>query len=92
MRFAPFTRGHLFSTALFLGLVFGQAAPATPAQPVVRPAPTIQVEQRALSTQPTSTPVITGSFSSWIGNRTRMIQVTLVAVGLGILILHKGNR
>jgi hypothetical protein len=92
MVFTLIRRGRLLSSVLFLGLVFGLAAPATLAQPTSRPANAAQGAPRLISPQRAQMPALTGSFSTWIGNRTRMIQVALVAVGLGILILHKGNK
>jgi hypothetical protein len=88
MRLAPITRRVLFSSVLFLGLAFGLTAPVALAQP----APASPVAHHSLSATSPDTPALIGALSSWFGNRTRMVQVALVFVGLGILILHGKNH
>jgi len=73
---------------LAIGLILGLAAHAAAAHATTSAVPV----QLAVSAQPSTAPVLFGYLKSWLGNRTRMIQVALVAVGLGILILHKGHR
>jgi len=76
---------------LAFGLVLGLAAHAGAAHAASASAVTGRLV--AVSARPTTAPpVLFGYLKSWLGNRTRMIQVALVAVGLGILLLHKGHR
>ncbi len=78
----------LCSTVLLLGLLFGPAAEITSAQAASPPGVV-----RSLQAPPARTTVapavLTGALQNWFGNRTRMIQFALVAVALGIFILHR---
>jgi hypothetical protein len=85
--FSLFIRRPLFSAVLLLGLSLGTTAPANAS---ARPANALQVSPASAQTAPDR--VLTAALSTWIGNRTRMIQVALVCVGLGVLILHGKNH
>jgi hypothetical protein len=81
--------GPVRSAVLLLGLIVGLAGHLYPVQAAARPATTVQAEVRPFTVPSGRLDVLTGSFGSWLGNRTRMIQFALVAVALGIFILHR---
>jgi hypothetical protein len=76
----------IISGVFWLALVFILAAQPTTVR--AAQAGPVAVQTRLCSSAPANAPVF-GYLQTWLGNRSRMIQVALVAVALGIFILHR---
>jgi hypothetical protein len=90
MLFPSITRRPLCGLCLLglLGLTLGLTG-AAPAQASI-PQPVALVKASGSSRSAATTLAV--SWQHWIGNRSRMIQISLVAVGLGIFILHRSKN
>jgi hypothetical protein len=78
------------SVVLLLGLFVGLAAPLPArAAPTTSAVSTSAVEGAVAAPPSSRSPMHAVHVQSWLGNRTRMIQFALVAVALGIFILHR---